>query len=406
MYIATIPNRGSPPAILLRESYRDGSQVKTRTVANLTHWPAERIHALRRCLKGEFDGQLEAVAPVSDRIFGVLFVLKAVAERLGIARVLGQGRLGKLALFLVLARVASRGSRLSAVRWAQEQAVAEVLGLDRFDEEDLYRALDWLADEQPRLEQRLYRRYVKQQGQPPVLVLYDVTSSYLEGQCNELAEYGYNRDGKKGKQQIVIGLLTAADGEPLAVKVFPGNTTDCTTVAAQIETLKQRFSIAEVVFVGDRGMIKTKGKRALSAADLKYITALTDPQVRKLLKEQVLERDLFDEVAQEVEHDGLRLVLRRNEAVRRKRAQRRQAKLAQLQQLVAERNALVAESKRAQPEAGLRRLSRWAKRHKRLLENPVDGTDARKRNIPIRSLKLVERTQEEDDDGYAALSCL
>jgi transposase len=253
MYIATIPNRGSPPAILLRESYRDGSQVKTRTVANLTHWPAERIHALRRCLKGEFDGQLEAVAPVSDRIFGVLFVLKAVAERLGIARVLGQGRLGKLALFLVLARVASRGSRLSAVRWAQEQAVAEVLGLDRFDEEDLYRALDWLADEQPRLEQRLYRRYVKQQGQPPVLVLYDVTSSYLEGQCNELAEYGYNRDGKKGKQQIVIGLLTAADGEPLAVKVFPGNTTDCTTVAAQIETLKQRFSIAEVVFVGDRG---------------------------------------------------------------------------------------------------------------------------------------------------------
>jgi transposase len=146
--------------------------------------------------------------------------------------------------------------------------VAEVLGLSRFDEEDLYGALDWLAEQQPRLEQQLYRRYVKRLGQPPVLVLYDVTSSYLEGQCNELAEYGYYRDGKKGKQQIVIGLLTAADGEPLAVKVFPGNTTDCTTVAAQIETLKQRFGIAEVVLVGDRGMIITKGKQALSAAGL------------------------------------------------------------------------------------------------------------------------------------------
>jgi Transposase DDE domain len=363
MYIATVPNRGSPPAILLRESYREGNQVKTRTVANLSHWPAERIPALRRCLKGEFDGQREAAAPVSDRIFGVLFMLKAVAERLGIVRVLGQGRAGKLALFLVLARVAARGSRLSAVRWAEEQAVAEVLGLSRFDEEDLYAALDWLAEQQPRLEQQLYRGYVKRVGQPPVLVLYDVTSSYLEGECTELAEYGYNRDGKKGKKQIVIGLLTAADGEPLAVKVFPGNTSDCTTVAAQIETLKHRFKVAEVVFVGDRGMVKTKGKQALSAADLTYITALTDPQVRKLLKHQVLERDRFDEVAQEVEYGGLRLVLRRNEAVCRKRHRRRQAKLAQLHQLIAERNALVAGSQRARPEAGLRRLSHWVKRH-------------------------------------------
>lgn len=364
MYIATVPNRGSPPAILLRESYREGTQVKTRTLANLTHWPAERIHALRRCLKGAFDGQGEETAPVSDRIFGVLFVLKAVAERLGIVRVLGRERPAKLALFLVLARVASQGSRLSAVRWAQEQAVAEVLGLGRFDEEDLYGALDWLAEQQERIEQRLYRLYVKQLGQPPVLVLYDVTSSYVEGVCNELAEYGYHRDGKKGKKPIVIGLLTAADGEPLAVKVFKGNTSDCTTVVAQIETLKHRFGIEEVVFVGDRGMVKAKGKQALSAEGLKYITALTDAQVRKLLKHHVLERDLFDEVVQEVEHAGRRLVLRRNEAVRRKQARRRQAKLAHLHQLIAMRNARVAGSKRAQPEVGLRRLSRWVQRHK------------------------------------------
>jgi transposase len=364
MYIATVPNRSSPPAILLRESHREGSNVKTRTLANLTHWPSERVHALRCCLKGEFDALPETSAPVSDRIFGVLFALKAVAERLGIVQALGKGRLAKLALFLVLARVAHQGSRLSAVRWAEEQAVAEVLGLSGFDEDDLYAALDWLAEQQEVLEKKLYRSYLKRVGQPPVLVLYDVTSSYFEGEHNELAELGYNRDGKKGKKQIVIGLLTAADGEPLSVKVFKGNTTDCTTVGEQIQSLQQTFGIKEVVFVGDRGMVKAKGKKALSGQDLKYITALTDPQIRKLLKQHVFQPDLFDEIAQEVEHNDRRLVLRRNDTVRRKRVKRRQDKLAQLKRRVGERNALVAGSTRAQPEVGLRTLSGWAKRHK------------------------------------------
>lgn len=364
MYIATFPNRRSPPAILLRESYRDGPHVKTRTLANLTAWPAERIDALRCCLKGGFDGLAQDHPPVSDRIFGVLFVLKALAERLGIVAALGQECRAKLALFLVLARVAHQGSRLSAVRWAEEQAVAEVLGLGRFDEEDLYHALDWLAQHQPRLEKRLYRQYLKRVGQPPMLVLYDVTSSYLEGQHNELAAYGYNRDGKKGKKQMVLGLLTAADGEPLAVKVFAGNTSDCTTVAEQITTLKHRFGVEEVVLVGDRGMVKAKGKQALSADGLNYITALTDPQVRKLLKQQVIQPDQFDELVQEVEHHGRRLVLRRNAAVCRQEARRRQDKLAQLQRRIEQRNALVADSPRAQPEAGWRQLNAWIKRHK------------------------------------------
>lgn len=364
MYIATIPNRTSPPAILLRESYRDGQKVKTRTLANLTHWPAERIHALRRCLKGEFDGVGEATVPVSDRIFAVLFVLKEVAQTLGLVHALGKDRLATLALFLVLARVAHQGSRLSTVRWAEEHAVAEVLGLAPFDEEDLYDALDWLAEHQEKLEKTLYRAYVQRVGQTPVLVLYDVSSSYFEGVQNELAEYGYNRDGKRGKKQIVLGLLTAADGEPLAVRVFPGNTTDSTTVATQIKIVKERFGVTEVVFVGDRGMVKANGKTALTAEGLKYITALTDPQVRKLLKKQVIPLERFDEIAQEVEYGELRLVLRRNEAVRRKEAHRRQDKLAKLQRLLAERNALVAQSKRAKPAAGLGPLNRWAQRHK------------------------------------------
>jgi transposase len=364
MYIATVPNRTSPPAILLRESYREGSRVKTRTLANLTHWPAERIAALSRCLKGEFDHLPPTGTPVSDRIFGVLFALKGVAERVGIVRALGRGEVAQRALFLVLARVAHQGLRLSAVRWAEEQALAEVLGLRAVNEDELYPALDWLAEHQDEIEQKLYRTYLQRVGQPPVLVLYDVTSSYFEGQHNELAEYGYNRDGKKGKKQIVIGLLTAADGEPLAIKVFRGNTTDCTTLADRIEALRQTFGIEEVVFVGDRGMIKAKGKQALSAQALNYITALTDPQVRKLLKAQVIARTHFDELAQEVEHQGRRLILRRNPVVMEKEAARRRDKLEQLARRVARRNAFVADSNRAQPQAGLRTLNGWMKRHK------------------------------------------
>lgn len=363
MYVATIPNRGSPPALLLREGYREGQQVKTRTLANLTHWPAARVEALRRCLKGEFDAVGATGEPVSDRIFAVLFVLKEVARRAGITSALGSQPLAKLALFLILARVAHQGSRLSAVRWAEAHAVAEVLGITQFDENDLYAALDWLAAHQDRIEHRLYRAYVRRVGQPPVLVLYDVTSSYCEGEQNELAEYGYSRDGKKGKKQIVIGLLTADDGEPLAVKVFQGNTADPVTVADQIEIVRRRFKIEEVVFVGDRGMIKAKGKAALTEQGLKYITALTDPQVRKLLKKDVIPVDGFEEVVQEVEYGDLRLVLRRNEAVRGKEAHRRRDKLAQLRQLVAARNERVQASPRADPAAGLRQMRAWAKRH-------------------------------------------
>ena len=179
-----------------------------------------------------------------------------------------------------------------------------------------------------------------------------------------MAEYGYNRDGKKGKLQIVIGLLTAEDGDPLAVRVFEGNTADPSTVAAQIKVLKEQFGIAEVVMVGDRGMIKAKGKEALSAEGFRYITALTDAQVRTLLKQGVLQPDLFDTHLCEVEHDGKRLVVRRNDAVRVREERRRADKLKQLQEKVDERNAFVAKSSRAKAEKGLAALQRWAKGHK------------------------------------------
>src|SRR6267378_2983740 len=242
MYIAKVPNRDSPPAFLLRESYRQNGQVKTRTLANLTSWPPARREAFRQLLRGDFD-QTALPEPTLGPIFGLLFVLKQIAEALGISGALGHTRLAKLGLFLILARVAHQGSRLSAVRWAQDHAVREVLGLRSFDEDDLYAALDDLSARQEKIEQKLFQTYLSRKAAPPRLFLYDVTSSYLEGEQNALGNYGYNRDGKKGKLQIVIGLLTDGEGELLAVRVFAGKTADPATVVYQIKILRDIFHV-------------------------------------------------------------------------------------------------------------------------------------------------------------------
>jgi transposase len=363
MYVDIVPNRNSPPAVLLRESIREGRKIRKQTLANLSQWDPTRVELLRRLLRGELDRQLLGEA-VSGPVFGVLFSLKKVAADLGIPQALGQERMGKLGLFLILARGAHQGSRLSAVRWGRDQAVAEVLGVSDFDEEDLYATLDDLAERQSQIEKRLYQRYVQRRGSAPVLFLYDVTSSYLEGEHNELAEYGYNRDGQAGKKQIVVGLLTDAEGEPMSVRVFAGNTADPTTLPEQIEILKRQFAVAEVVFVGDRGMIKSSGKEQLTAQGMRYITALTNPQIRKLLKRGVLQLGLFEEKICEVEAEGKRYILRKNPAEARKDWHRVQDKLQKLQQKVQARNQQVLGSPRCQPEAGLHQLQQWSQRHK------------------------------------------
>src|SRR5438270_14060725 len=190
MYISTIPNRNSPPAILLRESFREKGKVKNRTLANLSHWNPARIEALRRALRGDFDQAASSEVALGP-VFGLLFVLKQIAEALGISGALGHTPMAKLGLFLILARVAHQGSRLSAVRWAEDHAVSEVLGLGSFDEDDLYAALDDLSARQEKIERALYRRYQSRRGaQPPRLFLYDVTSRYLAGVKNELGAFG------------------------------------------------------------------------------------------------------------------------------------------------------------------------------------------------------------------------
>ena len=363
MFVASIPNRGSPPAILLRQTLRVNGKVKNRTLANLSSWPAARVDILRRLLKGELD-DTQFAKPVMGPIFGVLFALKMLADRLRVSSALGSKRMGKLALFLVLARVAHQGSRLSAVRWARQHAVAETLGLDAFDEDDLYAALDDLCRRQDAIESALWKTYLRSHGAPPTLFLYDVTSSYLEGEHNALAAFGYNRDGKRGKKQIVLGLLTDAAGEPLAVRVFSGNTADPSTVATQIDMMTKKFRVTDVVFVGDRGMVKSAGKQALSDAGIQYIGALTDPQIRKLLQAKKIQLELFAETVCEVECDGVRHVLRKNPDEAKRIQYRFDDKLALLRKRLAARNEQVEKSLRANPAAGLRVLDAWVRRHK------------------------------------------
>jgi transposase len=274
---------------------------------------------------------------------------------LGIAQALGTTRAGKLALWQVIARVIDQGSRLSAVRLAMAHAACDVLGLGPFDEEALYENLDWLAGVQAAIEDRLFAQRSK--TKPVNLFLYDVTSSYLEGTHNELAAFGYNRDGKKGKLQIVIGLLCDEDGEPVSIEVFPGNTPDPHTVAAQLAKVKTRFGVTEITFVGDRGMIKGQQIEDLTTQGFHYITAITKPQIDKLLRTGVLQMDLFDqEVAEVLADEGIRSVLRRNPVRAQEMRDTRHAKLATLQAQVAKQNQYLTDHPRANAQGALHKL--------------------------------------------------
>jgi hypothetical protein len=289
------------------------------------------------------------------RSVGAVWCVAKVAGRLGITTALGRGRQARLALWQVIARVIEQGSRLSAVRLHDTHAMADVIGLERgFDEDDLYDNLAWLSERQGAIETRLFK--ARHGGSAPTLFLYDVTSSYLEGEHNALAAYGYNRDGKRGKKQIVIGLLCDGRGEPVSVEVFAGNTQDPTTLAPQIRKTAERFGCAEVTFVGDRGMIKSGQIDALGEAGFHYITALTKPQIYKLLKDGAVQLELFDEHVCEVHCDGRRLMLRRNPVRAQQLAATRQSKRAVLDKLLAERNRYLAEHPKAKTATAVNRV--------------------------------------------------
>ena len=303
--------------VLLRNSYRVDGKVRHDTVASLSKCTDEEIDALKLALKNK--GDLSQLKNIQQELqteqglcMGAVWLLREMVRKLGILKVLGESRNAKLIQWLIMASLIEQGSRLSATRLAKRHAVCDILGLEKgFNEEDLYNAMDWLEGKQAEIEDKLFKfRYGTE---CPTFYLYDVTSSYFEGQENELADYGYNRDKKKGKMQIVIGLMTDDDGHPLSVEVFQGNTSDPKTVSNQIKKMGERFGAKKVTLVGDRGMIKRAQMEELNDAyQFNYITAISKPQIEKLIKKEVIQLDLFDEKLVEIEDEGVRYILKRN----------------------------------------------------------------------------------------------
>jgi hypothetical protein len=354
MYIAraTWPSKDGKKmhqSIWLRESYREGTKVKKRNIANLKNCSPEEIAAIELALKHKGNlaqlGSLEEVELTQGPSVGALWAVFQTGKRLGIEKALGADHQGKLALWQVMARVLDQGSRLSAVRVAKIHAAVSMLHFERgFCEDDLYDNLTWLAENQAKIEKRLFTARRKDK---PKLFLYDVTSSYLEGDKNELGNWGYNRDKKRGKKQIVIGLLCDEKGEPVSTEVFEGNTADLSTFASQVKKASMRFGCERVTFVGDRGMIKSGQIEHLSEAGFHYITAITKSQIGALIKRNVIQLGLFDEELCEIKHGGVRYILRKNPIRADEMANTRASKLAAVRDMAERQNQYLADHPRA-----------------------------------------------------------
>lgn len=336
MYIDIVPNRSSPSAVLLRESSREGGKIRKRTLANLSCLPPAAIDVLRRSLRGEtLVSPEEAVQVERSAPYGHVAAVLGTVRRLKLDQVLGAKRSPERdrVLAMVVARVLSPDSKLATARGLGEEsafsALSDSLGLEAVSPDSLYRALDWLLERQPAIEARLAAKHLSE----GTLLLYDVTSTYLEGRHCPLAAHGYSRDGKPGKMQLVFGLLTTPEGCPVAVEVFSGNTADPATLASAVEKARERFGLKRVVWVADRGLLTNARIEAelRPDADCGWITALRAPAVQALYEEKVLQLSLFDQ------HDlaeirssafpGERLIACRNPLLGEERARKREALL-------------------------------------------------------------------------------
>jgi len=337
MYIESVPNRNSPPAILLRESYRDAGKIKKRTIANLSDWPTEIVEGLRTLLKGGKVAPADQESIIVRRALphGHVAAVLGTLRNIGLDRMLGppRNRCRDLVIAMIVARLIAPASKLATARMLDpltaSSSLGEVLGLGPVDEDELYVALDWLGERQEAIEKALARKHLHD----GTLVLYDVSSSYVEGRCCELARLGYNRDGKKGKLQIVYGLLCAADGCPVAIEVFEGDTGDPRTLAAQIDKVKKRFALERVALVGDRGMItQARLDAEIAPAGLDWITALRAPAIRTLVEAGALQMSLFDQrdmaAITSPDYPGERLIVCRNPDLARERTRKREDLLA------------------------------------------------------------------------------
>ncbi len=355
MYIESVRNRSSPPAILLRESYREDGKVRKRTLCNLSDWPKAHVEGLRGVLKGGtvVAADREAFTVTRSLPHGHVAAALSTAHKIGLDRILGPegNRWRDLVLAMIVGRILDPASKLATARELSPATAASSLGtvldLGEVDADELYTALDWLLERQPAIETALAKQHLKN----GTLVLYDVSSSYMEGRCCPLAQRGYSRDGRQGTLQIVYGLLCAPDGCPVAIEVFEGSTGDPMTLATQVEKLKQRFGLDHVVLVGDRGMITQARLTAdVKAAGLDWITALRAPAIQDLVKGGVLQLSLFDQrdmaAITSPDFPGERLIVCRNPDLAAQRTRKREELLAATERDLARTQAGVARKRK------------------------------------------------------------
>jgi transposase len=398
-------------SIWLKESYRKNGKVRSRYLLNLKHWPDNAINALQVALdspsqpdSSTLDNSTpeqsmpiqidpKQISITQGLSVGAIFTIHQVALRLGIPDAIGKGFQGKLALWQIYARVLEQGSRLSAVRMANLHAVLPLLNFKkRFTENDLYDNLKWLDKHQKPIENKLFAQRYCQKNAAPNLFLYDVTSTYLEGEKNELAQFGYNRDKKKGKLQIVIGLLCDNEGIPVSIEVFKGNTQDPKTVLSQIKKVRDRFGCRKVTFVGDRGMLKSASLEDLQAADFSYITAITRPQMETLIQSGVLEYGLFDKTLCEVDCEGIRYIFRRNPVRAEEIESVRTSKLKKVKELLNKQNTYLSEHTQAQVKTAIECV--WKKIEQLKLEQWVNVSTVREEDRKLK-LSVDEKVLEE-----------
>lgn len=294
MYVDVVPNRSSPPAILLRESYREGNKIRKRTLANISHWEPHKVETLRRVLRDENLVGADELFRIEESLpHGHVMALLSTARRIGLQRAISPkgSRERDLVMAMVCEQILHSGSKLADTRLWHTSTLAQELGVQDADENELYGALDWLLSAQERIEGRLAAKHLKEGS----TVFYDVSSSYYEGSHCELARYGHNRDGKGGKAIIVYGVLTDQEGRPVGVQVYAGNTGDPSTVIDQVGTLRERFGLRRVVLVGDRGMLtETQIDHLREYPGLGWISALRSSSIAKLMEDGELSRELFD----------------------------------------------------------------------------------------------------------------
>jgi len=352
MYVTRVPNRGSPPAILLRESYREGGRVKTRTLANLTRWPEHKVDALARALKEQPPTlELSQAFEITRSLpHGHVAAVLGTTERLGIAELIDAtpSRRRDLVLALLIAAVIAPDSKLATARGLRAEtatsSLGQVLGVSGCDEDDLYAAMDWVLERKERIENTLATRHLAN----GTLVLYDVSSAAFEGRTCPLGAIGYARDGVKGRRQIVYGLLCTTAGVPVAIEVFDGNTADPKTLAAQIRKLTTRFGLSRVALVGDRGMLTSaRITEDLRPAGLDWLSALRADQIKALVEHDALQLSLFDEqnlvAITHPDYPGERLIGCRNPALAEERARKRGELLAATEK---ELNTIAAATRR------------------------------------------------------------